>query len=101
MNGELGVVRSLNGFIDNSIDDTKGVELELNSLDRTIGNLLVFFIEMVEELLTLGQVEATSGSYLLPGHSVWKALVVDEKAESKYLPAIAFSPEVELLGFDL
>lgn len=70
VNGELGVVRSLDSFIDDSIDDSKGVELKLNSFDRSIGDLQVLFVEVVEELLMLGQVEATSGSNLLLGHSV-------------------------------
>lgn len=70
VNGELGVVRCLDGFIDDSIDDSKGVELKLDSFDGSIGDLLVLFVEMVEELLMSDHVEATSGSNLLLGHSV-------------------------------
>jgi hypothetical protein len=70
VNGKFGVVRSLDGFIDDTIDDSEGVELKLNTLDGAIGNLLVLFVEVVEELLILVQVEATLVLNLLLGHSV-------------------------------
>lgn len=70
VNGKFGIVRGLDGFIDDSIDDTKGVELKLNSLNGSVGNLLILLIKVVEELRMLGQVQAPSGPNLLPGHSV-------------------------------
>lgn len=50
---ELGVVRSLDSFIDDTIDDTQGVEVQLNTLLSAIGNLLVLSVEVVEELFWL------------------------------------------------
>lgn len=48
---------SLDGLIDDSIHNTKGVEIELNAVHSAIGNLFVLFIEEVEELHKLDQIE--------------------------------------------
>lgn len=53
---KLGVVRGLDGFIDDSVYDTKGVELELDAVESAVGDLLVLFIEVVEELEQLDSV---------------------------------------------
>lgn len=44
------VVLGLDSFIDDTIDDTQGVEVELDAVLGTVGNLKVLFIEMIEEL---------------------------------------------------
>lgn len=49
-------MRSLNGFVDDSIDDTQGVEFKLNTVHRAIRDFLILFIEMIEELHKLVQV---------------------------------------------
>lgn len=59
VSGELRIVRSLDGFIDDTIDNSEGVEVELNAIHGATGNLLVFFIEMVEELRPLDSADRT------------------------------------------
>lgn len=53
---KLGVVGGLDAFIDDSVYDTKGVELELDTVESAVGDLLVLFIEVVEELELLDSV---------------------------------------------
>lgn len=53
VSGELRIVRGLDSFIDDSIDDSEGVEIELNAIHGAVGNLLVLFIEVIEELFSL------------------------------------------------
>lgn len=57
MDCELGVMGSLNRLIDDTVDDTQGVEVQLHTIHGTIRDLLIFFVEMVEELHTLDQLE--------------------------------------------
>ena len=40
----------LNSFIDDAIDNTQGVKVELNAMLGAVGNLKVLFIEVIEEL---------------------------------------------------
>ena len=47
---KLRVILGLNSFINDTIDDTQGVEVELNAVLGAAGNLKVLFIEMIEEL---------------------------------------------------
>lgn len=47
---ELGVVRSLDAFVDDAVDYTQSVEVELDTLLGAVGDLLVFTVEVVEEL---------------------------------------------------
>ena len=44
------VILGLNSFIDDTIDDTQGVEVELDAVLGAAGNLKVLLIEMIEEL---------------------------------------------------
>ena len=50
---KLGVVGSLDSFVDDAVDDAQGVEVKLDALLGSIGNLLVLSVEVVEELLWL------------------------------------------------
>lgn len=50
VDGEFGIETRLDTQVDEAIDDPKGIKLELNTIDSTVCNLLVFFIEVVEEL---------------------------------------------------
>lgn len=43
-------MRSLNRFVDYSVDYTEGVKFQLDSVDGTVGNFLVLLVEVVEEL---------------------------------------------------
>ena len=67
MNGELGVMGSLNRLIDDTVDDTQGVEVQLHTVDSAVRNLLVFFVEMVEELPMLDQFETNQMLKLTAG----------------------------------
>lgn len=49
VDSKFGVVRSLNLLIDDSISDTKSVEIELNTRDGSIRDKLVLVVEVVEE----------------------------------------------------
>lgn len=44
---------SLDRFINDSVDDSKCVEFQLNAVHRAIGDLLVLLIEVVKELCLL------------------------------------------------
>lgn len=50
VDGKFGIETRLDTQVDEAIDYPKGIELELNTVDGTVCNLLVFFIEVVEEL---------------------------------------------------
>lgn len=50
MASKLRIVRSLDGLIDDSVYNSQSVEVKLNSLGGTIGNLVVLLHEVVEEL---------------------------------------------------
>lgn len=50
MASKLGVVRSLNRFVDDAIYNSEGVEVKLNALGGTVGNLVVLLHEVIEEL---------------------------------------------------
>lgn len=67
MNGELGVMGSLNRLIDDTVDDTQGVEVQLHTVNSAVRNLLVFFVEMVEELPMLDQFETNQMLKLTAG----------------------------------
>lgn len=47
--GEGNQLWSLSVFIDNSIDDSQSIEIELNTLARSVGNHFVLFVKVVEE----------------------------------------------------
>jgi hypothetical protein len=53
VHGKFRVVLGLNSFIDDAINDTKGVKVELNALMGAVSNLEVLFVEMIEELWVL------------------------------------------------
>jgi hypothetical protein len=50
MTSKLGVVRSLNRFVDDAVYNSEGVEVKLNALGGTVGNLVVLLHEVIEEL---------------------------------------------------
>jgi hypothetical protein len=50
VDGELGVVRRLDGLVDDAVDDAQRVEVEVDALVRALGDLLVLLVEVVEEL---------------------------------------------------
>lgn len=50
---KLRVILGLNSFINDTIDDTQGVEVELNAVLGAVGNLKVLFIEVIEELASV------------------------------------------------
>jgi hypothetical protein len=43
----------LDTLIDDSVDDTKRVEVEFDTLDASVGDLLVLLVKVVEELFRL------------------------------------------------
>jgi hypothetical protein len=51
VHGEFGVVTSLNSFVDDSIYNAEGVEVELDSFVGPVGDLFVLFVEVIEELI--------------------------------------------------
>lgn len=53
VHGKFRVVPGLNSFIDDTIDDSQGVEVELNAILGAVGNLKVLFIEVIEELASV------------------------------------------------
>lgn len=46
----------LNGLVDDTVNNTEGVKVEVNSFDCTIGDFLILLMEVIEELQTLGHV---------------------------------------------
>ena len=50
VDGKFGIETRLDTQVDKAIDYPKGIELELNTIDSTVCNLLVFFVEVIEEL---------------------------------------------------
>lgn len=50
MDGEFGVMVGLDAFVDDSVDDSEGVEVEGDSFDLARLDLFVLFVEIVEEL---------------------------------------------------
>lgn len=50
VDSKFGVVICLDPLVNQTINDTKSIEFELNTVESTVLNLLVLFIEMVEEL---------------------------------------------------
>lgn len=65
-------MRSLNSLINDSVYDPKGVEIKLNAVYSAIGNLLVLFIKVVEELSRLDHSKPKLHVYLRPAHSVYQ-----------------------------
>lgn len=53
VHGKFRVVLGLNSFIDDTIDDPQGVEVELNAILGAVRNLKVLFIEVIEELASV------------------------------------------------
>jgi hypothetical protein len=51
--GKLRVERRLDGLVDNSVYNSEGVEVKLNTLGGAIGNLAVLLNEVVVELVLL------------------------------------------------
>lgn len=50
IDGKFGIETRLDTQVNEAIDYPKGIELELNTIDSTVCNLLVFFIEVIKEL---------------------------------------------------
>jgi len=50
LDGEFRVVRSLDCFVDNAVDDTERFKFKSDTLLLTRFNLLVLLMEVVEEL---------------------------------------------------
>ena len=50
VDGEFGIETRLDTQVNEAIDYPKGIELELNTIDSTVCNLLIFFIEVIKEL---------------------------------------------------
>lgn len=46
----------LNALVDDTVDNTEGVKVEVNSFHGTIGDFLILLMEVIEELQTLGHV---------------------------------------------
>lgn len=66
LGGEFRIVRGLDGFVDDAVDDTQGLEVEGDTIYFTRFDFLVLFAEVVEELLVrwvrlLFRVELTAG----------------------------------------
>lgn len=93
MASKLGIVRSLDGLIDDSIYNSQGVEVELNTLGGTIGNLVVLLHEVVEELdlLDMCQVKTMLG-YLQRGHSDYKIVSITSFYTKSGNPDEAYPP---------
>lgn len=51
--GKLRVERCLDGLVDNSVYNSEGVEVKLNTLGGAIGNLAVLLHEVIVELALL------------------------------------------------
>jgi hypothetical protein len=43
----------LDTLIDNSVDDTERIKVELDTIDASVGDLLVLLVKVVEELFRL------------------------------------------------
>jgi len=50
LDGEFRVVRSLNGFVDDTVDDTQRLKVKSDTFLLTRLNLLVLLVEVIEEL---------------------------------------------------
>lgn len=50
VNSEFRIMGSLDRFIDDTVYDSKSVEFKLDAINRSIGDFLVLFVEMIEEL---------------------------------------------------
>lgn len=50
---EFGVMRCLNSLVDDTIDDTQRIKVEVDALALALGNLLVLLVEVVVELSRL------------------------------------------------
>jgi hypothetical protein len=46
---KLRVVFCLNGLVDDTVNDTEGVKVEVNSFHCTIGDFLILLMEVIEE----------------------------------------------------
>jgi hypothetical protein len=57
----------LNALIDDAVNDTEGVKVEVNSFHGTIGDFLILLMEVIEELQTLGHVRKTRNRKLTAG----------------------------------
>jgi hypothetical protein len=57
VHGEFGVVTGLDSFVDDSVYNAEGVEFKLDAFVSAVGDLLVLFVEVVEELRLLDREE--------------------------------------------
>jgi hypothetical protein len=57
----------LNGLVDDAVNDTEGVKVEVDSFHRTIGDFLILLIEVIVELQTLGHVLEKTNRKLTAG----------------------------------
>jgi len=53
VHGKFRVVLGLNSLIDDAINDTQSVKVELNALMGAVSDLEVLFVEVIEELSML------------------------------------------------
>jgi hypothetical protein len=57
----------LNALIDDAVNDTEGIKVEVNSFHGTIGDFFILLMEVIEELQTLGHVLKTRNRKLTAG----------------------------------
>jgi hypothetical protein len=70
---KLGVVWSLDAFVDDTVNYTKSVELQLNAMVGAIGDLQVLRVEVIKELSDCQCQKKSGQGYLVrlqQGHSV-------------------------------
>lgn len=49
MDGEFGVVRGLDGFIDDAVDDSQAVKVEICTVCGAVGNGLILVVEVIKK----------------------------------------------------
>jgi hypothetical protein len=57
VHGKFRVVAGLDSFVDDSVYNAEGVEVKLDAFVSAVGDLLVLFVEVVEELRLLDREE--------------------------------------------
>lgn len=78
VHGKFRVVLGLNSFVDDTIDDTQSVEVELNAILGAVGNLKVLLIEVIEELPVL---ELSRMEYELERQSTYGRAIMSERSQ--------------------
>lgn len=61
---------SLDAFVDDAVYDTESVKVELNTVRSAIGDLLILFVEVIEELYLLDLKGGFLSCYSQQGRSV-------------------------------